>query len=86
MKKSSIQLQQEISDDKNLRPLPAREMHNIVLLMTGILLAIAATFPLSMHRVAQKGDGWGEKEKVTGSHLKTLDDAKQPIAQPLSSK
>jgi hypothetical protein len=81
MKNSTIQLQEEIAENKSLRPLPAQKMHNIVLIMVGLLLAIAGTYPLSMHRIAQKNEGWGEKEKVTGSHIKTLDDAKQPIAQ-----
>jgi hypothetical protein len=82
MKNSTVQVREEISDNnKNLRPLPAREMHNIVLIMVGLLFAIVATYPLSMYRIAQKDGGWGEKEKVTGSHIKTLDDAKQPIAQ-----
>lgn len=64
-------------------PLPVRKMHNIVLGMVGVFFLVAATYPLSMYRVTQQGNGWGEKEKVKGIYLKTLDDAKKTTTQPL---
>jgi hypothetical protein len=60
-------------------PLPARKMHHIVLGMVGLLFLIAATYPLGMYRITQQENGWGEKVKVKGAYVKTLDDAKQPV-------
>ncbi len=67
-------------------PLPVRKMHNIVLAMVGLFFLVAATYPLAFYRVVQKSDGWGEKVKVKGIYLKTLDDAKKPIIQPTFSQ
>jgi hypothetical protein len=76
------------TQEKNIAtsPLPVRKMHNIVLAMVGLFFLIAATYPLAFYRVAQKGDGWGEKVKVKGVYLKTLDDAKKTTTQPTFSQ
>jgi hypothetical protein len=67
-------------------PLPVQKMHNIVLAMVGLFFLMAATYPFAFYRVTQKSDGWGEKVKVKGVYLKTLDDAKKPTIQPTFSQ
>jgi hypothetical protein len=54
------------------KPLPAREMHKIVLAMVGVFGLIAITYPMAMMRVSQM-------EKFRGYHVKSLPiDMKQP--------
>jgi hypothetical protein len=69
----------ERRESSTTQPLPARKMHSIVLVMVGAFLLIAATYPIGMYRVVRQTEGWGEKAKVKGVYLKTLDEANKPI-------
>jgi hypothetical protein len=66
-----------------ISPLPVQKMHKIVLGMVGLLFLVAATYPLSMYRVTVQGEGWGDKQKVKGIYVKSLDEAKKTTEQPL---
>jgi hypothetical protein len=83
MESSTTQVREQDRENANNRPLPARNLHNIVLAMVGVFFLMAATIPVAMYRVTLQGEGWGEKEKVKGIYLKTLDDAKKPTTQPI---
>lgn len=62
------------------KPLPAREMHKIVLIMMGVFSLMAITFPTAMMRVSQM-------EKFRGFHVKSLPlDLKKPSGESLDVK
>ncbi len=61
------------------KPLPAREMHQIVWISMGVLVLFFVTFPISMWRVSQK-------EKFRGFHVKSLTvEGKNPQAVDASA-
>jgi hypothetical protein len=71
--------------EAKIKPLPAREMHKIVLTMVGVFSLCAITFPTAMMRVSGK-------EKFRGSHIKSLTaEIKKPSGesqniQPVANK